>query len=51
VLALRLAQDAALRGDYRKRLEAQRTTSSLFDATRQVRALEDAYRRMLPSKY
>jgi predicted O-linked N-acetylglucosamine transferase (SPINDLY family) len=50
-LALRLANDAALRGDYRRRLEAQRATSSLFDATAQVRALEDAYRRMLPSKY
>jgi predicted O-linked N-acetylglucosamine transferase (SPINDLY family) len=46
-LALRLAQDEALRGDYRKRLAAQRSTSSLFDATIQVRALEDAYRRML----
>jgi predicted O-linked N-acetylglucosamine transferase (SPINDLY family) len=50
-LALRLANDATLRGDYRKRLDAQRATSSLFDATAQVRALEDAYRRMLPSKY
>jgi predicted O-linked N-acetylglucosamine transferase (SPINDLY family) len=46
-LALRLATDDALRSGYRARLEAQRKTSTLFDATAQVRALEDAYRRML----
>jgi predicted O-linked N-acetylglucosamine transferase (SPINDLY family) len=45
-LALRLATDASLLGDFRRRLRQNRATCSLFDSDRFCRNIETAYTTM-----